>query len=32
MYMNTDDMPADIFTKALPFDAFVKHRAALLNA
>ena len=31
-YVNTDDMPADIFTKPLPFDAFAKHRATLLNA
>ena len=31
-YVNTDDMPADIFTKPLPFDTFVKHRATLLNA
>ena len=31
-YVNTDDMPADIFTKPLPFDAFTKHRATLLNA
>ena len=31
-YVNTDDMPADTFTKPLPFDAFTKHCATLLNA
>ena len=31
-HISTDDMTADIFTKALPFDVFVKHRATLLNA
>ena len=31
-YVSSDKMPADIFTKALPFDAFAQHRAVLLNA
>ena len=31
-YVSTDKMPADNFTKALPFDAFAQHRAVLLNA
>ena len=30
-HLPTDVMPADIFTKALPLDAFVRHRAKLMN-
>ena len=30
-HIPTDLMPADIFTKALPYEAFVRHRATLMN-
>ena len=30
-HLGTDDMPADIFTKALPHDKFVKFRKILLG-
>ena len=30
-WISGESNPADIFTKALPYEAFVRHRATLMN-